>query len=357
MYRIFKKTLSAVLLLASIFVLLEGASYAHAASEGDGTYTIDYIIKKPDDESVSMANDYWEKPATVIVSSGTITVQMTINHSEWVTQFKVPDGDDYVDANVISRDSSKNTRLVQFSLASLDKPMLSQIHVTVPEIDYDHNYTIRFVFDTSTLKLINKPESNAAPEPTVEPQPTAAANSKKPNDTVKESAKPIQSAAPQTNEPSSAPTDAPQATASALPESASVPIRSTTSNTAGESSTSIVDRMDQQQGEENGASVLIGDNEGVKLDAAEADVTDVTEVTDIEGTSKPESAVDHENTIELASALDGAVAEDAATIVSASVTEDSSKRSGIIVIVFLSILLVAGAVTVLIYRKRQARAE
>ncbi|WP_237163516.1 heme uptake protein IsdC [Paenibacillus sp. BIHB 4019] len=158
------------------FLVLLAAPSAYAESMADGTYTIDYVIKKAEDESASMANDYWEKPAKVIVENGKITVQLQINHSAWVTEFKVPGGGGFVNTKVISSSKANDTRVVQFNVDDLSKTMLSKIHVTVPDIDYDHDYTIRFDFDTNSLKLVSKVETPAKTETT--PKPAESAETK-----------------------------------------------------------------------------------------------------------------------------------------------------------------------------------
>ena len=37
-----------------------------------------------------MANDYFEKPAKLIVKNGEMRVQVPMNHSAWITEFKAP---------------------------------------------------------------------------------------------------------------------------------------------------------------------------------------------------------------------------------------------------------------------------
>lgn len=135
------------------------APEAHAAELADGTYSIDYVVKKAEDESVSMANDYWEKPAKLIVTKGALQVQLQINHSSWVTEYKVPSDGGYIDTAIVSSNEADNTRVVKFGIADLTTPLESKIHVTVEDIDYDHSYTIRLVFDSSSLKQISKAEA------------------------------------------------------------------------------------------------------------------------------------------------------------------------------------------------------
>lgn len=350
-----------MLLFALLIALNGGGASVNAAELSDGTYTIDYMIKKPDDESVSMANDYWEKPATVIVSGGSISVQMTINHSEWVTQFKTPSGSSYVDAKVISEDAEKNTRLVQFSLDSLDQPMLSKIHVTVPEIDYDHDYTIRFVYDTDTLKLISEPKASTKPQSTTTPQASA---------TPQSSAKPQASAAPQ-------PTATAQA--SSKPQASTTPQQNT--STAAQAAEKATEDSNATQTEavketsqpEASAATSIDDassssNDDKEAEASEAlleqtgsDNGEAGQANDASSDStvseeQDNAAADDQQSVELTPALDGAVEESSDTIVAASVEQAPSKKNGVITIVFLAVLLVASIIAVAVYRKRKAKA-
>jgi heme uptake protein IsdC len=156
------------------FLVLPGASAA--AQLSDGSYTIDYSVKKAENDSVSMANDYFEKPAKVSVKNGETTVQLQMNHSKWITVFKVPANGGFADAPVISTDSAEDTRVVSFKVEDLSKPLLSKIHVTVESIDYDHDYTIRFVFDEKSIKNVGASKSAAAKSAEEAPAPEASAS-------------------------------------------------------------------------------------------------------------------------------------------------------------------------------------
>ena len=61
-----------------------------SAKLADGTYDINYVIQKAENDSASMANDYFEKPAKLIVKNGEMRVQVPMNHSTWITEFKAP---------------------------------------------------------------------------------------------------------------------------------------------------------------------------------------------------------------------------------------------------------------------------
>jgi len=115
-----------------------------SAKLADGTYDINYVIQKAENESASMANDYFEKPAKLVVKNGEMKVQVPMNHSAWITEFKAPENGNFVDAKVVSKDEGADKRTVEFKVDDLSKPLGVKIHVVVPSANYDHHYTIRF---------------------------------------------------------------------------------------------------------------------------------------------------------------------------------------------------------------------
>ncbi|MEC0281459.1 heme uptake protein IsdC [Terribacillus saccharophilus] len=153
-----------IILLALVVSLVSFGNSASAAVPEDGTYTINYTVIQGDNDSVSMANDYWEKPAKLTVKDGQMQIQMTVNHSSWVTEFKVPTGGGFADTTVVSEDTSSDTRVTEFSVADISSPLESKIHVTVPDIDYDHDYTIRFRFDEASLTSAGGAENSSSTE-------------------------------------------------------------------------------------------------------------------------------------------------------------------------------------------------
>lgn len=211
----------AALLLALCLPLQAGRA---SGAQADGIYTIDYQIVQAENDSVSMANDYWEKPATVVIDKGSVQIQMTINHSQWVTEFKVPgSGGGYVNTRILSKDAEADTRKVVFAVPELpSSPMLAKIHVTVPDIDYDHDYTIRFDFKADSLKMVEAAAEKPA-APTAKPQ-ASVASTEAPQASAAATPKPRASAtvtpSPQA---SAAATTAPGANAVSAGEQASPP--------------------------------------------------------------------------------------------------------------------------------------
>ncbi|KEK26457.1 heme uptake protein IsdC [Bacillus gaemokensis] len=138
-----------IITLVCMITFLVVPSSQASAKLADGTYDINYVIKKAEDDSASMANDYFEKPAKLIVKNGEMRVQVPMNHSAWITEFKAPENGNFVDSKVVSKDEAADKRTVEFKVDDLSKPLGVKIHVVVPSANYDHHYTIRFAFDAN----------------------------------------------------------------------------------------------------------------------------------------------------------------------------------------------------------------
>ena len=140
-----------------LFISLGMNPFPAKAAIADGTYTINYQVNKPGSSSASMANDYFAKPAKLIVNNGKMTMQLTIKNSSWVTEFNPPGG-----AKVISSNEAADQRVVQFSVASASLVTIA-MKIDIQDIDYHHSYSVDFVFNEASLTLI---EAAKAPEPT-----------------------------------------------------------------------------------------------------------------------------------------------------------------------------------------------
>ena len=138
-------------LLAFIIFPTSNAS----AQLADGKYSVQYTVTQPDSNSASMANDYFLKPATLFVENGETKVQIKMKNSSWLTKFQAESGGN----SVISKDPAANTRVVQFNVKDVSAPVLAQIRVDIDEMDYHHDYTIRFMFDVGSAVLVSGGEA------------------------------------------------------------------------------------------------------------------------------------------------------------------------------------------------------
>ena len=127
------------------------------AENPDGTFLIDYQVLNSDSDSVSISNDYFDKPATLFIEDGEKYIQFTVNHSEWIKELQTPLGETFVDVDIVSEDKEEDTRTVKFKLEEdLSQPVEFKMHILVESMEpvYDHRYTARFDFDADKMEEI-----------------------------------------------------------------------------------------------------------------------------------------------------------------------------------------------------------
>lgn len=124
----------------------------------DGKYTINYQVNEAGSNSASIANQYFNKPATLIVENGVYKVQLTINHSSWVTSF----GAKKLGAKTIA--TNGDTRTVQFNLNSFyEKDVDMRVDIENETLSYHRDHTADFVFFENSIELVEaakKPAQN-----------------------------------------------------------------------------------------------------------------------------------------------------------------------------------------------------
>lgn len=152
-----KKVISLPLIVIFMFsiVFLPNDGVSARTEMENGTFTIDYVILRADNDSVSIANDYFEKPATLIAENGEQYIQFWINHAGWVKELQAPLGDGFVDVDVVEEDEAEDKRLIQFKVErDLSEPMEFKMHVYIDSMEpvYDHRYTVRFQFYTDSMQ-------------------------------------------------------------------------------------------------------------------------------------------------------------------------------------------------------------
>ncbi len=141
-----------------VAIALLGSFYVNPLSTDaalvDGTYTINYQVNKPDSSSASMANDYFAKPAKLIVQNGAMKVQITVKNSAWVTELNPPSG-----LTIVSTNPGADQRVVQFSINNFN-PLRVWMTIDINDINYHHSYGTDFVFFENSIQLVE-----AAPKP------------------------------------------------------------------------------------------------------------------------------------------------------------------------------------------------
>jgi len=180
-----------IIISLCVFILIpEEKSFGEEGLDDleDGAYSIEYVILHAETESVSIANDYFEKPATLFIEDGEKYIQFPLNHSQWTKELEAPLGDSFEHVDVISVDEEEDTRIVEFLLdRDLSDPLEFKMHVLIEEMEpvYDHRYTVRFDFDEDTLEPlenVERPESEQTKEDTSEADEEEVATANATND-------------------------------------------------------------------------------------------------------------------------------------------------------------------------------
>lgn len=119
------------LVLSFVVLPIDSASAAIA----DGTYKVQYEVKKSGSNSTSIADGYFSKPATVTVSGGKATVQITLTGAEMIKSLSVQG----TPVTVVS--DSGSTRVVKFNVSGdLSKRIPMSMHIVVPKSDTFEGY-------------------------------------------------------------------------------------------------------------------------------------------------------------------------------------------------------------------------
>lgn len=142
-----------MLLLILSFIPLQ--SVDAAPKYKDGEYSLPVVVYKTGTNERSVTNDYIVSPAKLIVKNGQNYVQLTQKNASWWKSFSVDTG------AVTTISEGNDTRVVQFPVPDLTKPVNAHLHVVVPDINYDNKYQVRFSFDASGIPTASVGDSEA----------------------------------------------------------------------------------------------------------------------------------------------------------------------------------------------------
>ncbi len=146
------KILLAVVLIAFYFVSAWQVNPVSAATKiADGSYSVDFKVLKDGTEETSMLDTYTQHPANVTVKDGIATIDMTLLHSDWITDFKVEENGSYVSPPVVSSDETNDTHTIRFTVSDLEAEQNVRVRVDIDALNYHHEYPAQIVYDISDL--------------------------------------------------------------------------------------------------------------------------------------------------------------------------------------------------------------
>lgn len=142
------------LAVITLVICLAFSTLAQAKDLDDGNYSIEYEVLKAGESSVSIANDYFKKPAKLIVNGSKQYVEITIGKSHWTKKVTINNEKE----QLISENKDEDLRVVQFPLNNIADEHPGTVDVYINEkVDgedflYDNSYEIQFAFDDATIE-------------------------------------------------------------------------------------------------------------------------------------------------------------------------------------------------------------
>ncbi|WP_028553033.1 NEAT domain-containing protein [Paenibacillus sp. UNC451MF] len=106
-------------------------------------YPLYFTTTHATSDTFSAVESYFLKPATVTTEGGAVYVSFTIKDSAVIKEFQVKTGGQYVDAAVVSENTTDNTRVVKFKADSLSALLDAKVHISIPAQNYDRTHDIR----------------------------------------------------------------------------------------------------------------------------------------------------------------------------------------------------------------------
>ncbi|MFH5186250.1 NEAT domain-containing protein [Paenibacillus sp. TAB 01] len=153
--------LQTALIIFHASVIATGTNPTDPNNLADGEYTIGFTALKDGTEETSVMDGYTLKPAKLDVVDGKKYISLTLTNSDWVKFFQTQQNGVYVDAEVVSPDTSVdgvNQRVVKFEIADFTSKINAYTHVKIPDgvlpFPYDNKYYVQFKFDGSTIESV-----------------------------------------------------------------------------------------------------------------------------------------------------------------------------------------------------------
>jgi len=128
------------------------------------TYSVPFRVVKDGTTETSVADQYFQKPATVAIDGNHYVVIMTIKTTHDLGLFPVSVTDFNGQTPAISRTTQGNTDYYQyqFTATNLDTRLDGHMNVNIQAIRYNHYYGYGVVFDTNSLPKIGEDKEPAS---------------------------------------------------------------------------------------------------------------------------------------------------------------------------------------------------
>ena len=142
------------MILALIIIIATFSNSANAADSG----TLNYEVYKYNTNDTSIANDYFNKPAKYIKKNGKLYVQITVNHSHWITGMSIEGHKE----RIISKNTAKDERTSEFEVSKLNGKVDGKIDVYIDEKVNGKPFKFNGPTDVAGANAPGKDDKNSA---------------------------------------------------------------------------------------------------------------------------------------------------------------------------------------------------
>ncbi|PEV23531.1 NEAT domain-containing protein [Bacillus cereus] len=124
----------------------------------DGAYSIPFKVLKDQTDEESKMNTYMVNPGVLKVENGKKKAIVTLKSSSLIKNFQTEKDGTFVDAKVVSEDTEKDTRVVEFEVNDLSKKINTKVFIEMASRNYKQTHDVQLLFEQDKLEQIKNEE-------------------------------------------------------------------------------------------------------------------------------------------------------------------------------------------------------
>ncbi|PFD52796.1 NEAT domain-containing protein [Bacillus cereus] len=124
----------------------------------DGEYSIPFKVLKNQTDEESKMNTYMVNPGVLKVENGKKKAIVTLKSSSLIKNFQTEKDGTFVDAKVVSEDTEKDTRVVEFEVNDLSKKLNTKVFIEMASRNYKQTHDVQLLFEQDKLEQIKNEE-------------------------------------------------------------------------------------------------------------------------------------------------------------------------------------------------------
>ncbi|PGO96852.1 NEAT domain-containing protein [Bacillus cereus] len=124
----------------------------------DGAYSIPFKVLKGQTDEESKMNTYMVNPGVLKVENGKKKAIVTLKSSSLIKNFQTEKDGTFVDAKVVSEDTEKDTRVVEFEVNDLSKKLNTKVFIEMASRNYKQTHDVQLLFEQDKLEQIKNEE-------------------------------------------------------------------------------------------------------------------------------------------------------------------------------------------------------